>query len=211
LRSAQPGAYVESAGNRAIGLSFIGNTFGDTTAGGRSWIEMSGAFLGLAVIGNVFYLSKGAKDDASVKVGPAGGEAASFHSNWFHSPIGIDFGAGPNVVFGASVTGNSFSGVAFAHEDNAKGLAVLANAGAANHLDTYGNLGIGTPTPQYPVDINGTLAVRGHLTHLGPKIGFYGQSPIAKPAVSGATGGNAALQSLITKLAALGLITNSTT
>lgn len=42
-------------------------------------------------------------------------------------------------------------------------------------------------------------------------IGFYGTSPVAKPAVTGSRGGNAALASLLTQLAALGLITDSTT
>lgn len=42
-------------------------------------------------------------------------------------------------------------------------------------------------------------------------LGFYGTSPIAKPSVTGSRGGNAALASLLTQLAALGLITDSTT
>lgn len=40
---------------------------------------------------------------------------------------------------------------------------------------------------------------------------FFGGTPIAKPTVTGAKGGNAALTSLLTQLAALGLITDSTT
>jgi hypothetical protein len=42
-------------------------------------------------------------------------------------------------------------------------------------------------------------------------IGFYGTAPIAKPTVTGSAGGNAALASLLTQLAALGLITDSST
>lgn len=42
-------------------------------------------------------------------------------------------------------------------------------------------------------------------------MGFYGTSPVAKPSVTGSRGGNAALASLLTQLAALGLITDSTT
>lgn len=42
-------------------------------------------------------------------------------------------------------------------------------------------------------------------------VGFYDTTPIAKPTVTGAKGGNAALTSLCTALANLGLITNSTT
>lgn len=42
-------------------------------------------------------------------------------------------------------------------------------------------------------------------------LGFFGTAPIAKPTVTGAKGGNAALSSLLAQLAALGLITDSTT
>jgi hypothetical protein len=40
-------------------------------------------------------------------------------------------------------------------------------------------------------------------------IGFYGTNPIAKPTVTGSRGGNAALADLLVELAALGLITDS--
>ncbi len=43
------------------------------------------------------------------------------------------------------------------------------------------------------------------------QIGFYGTTPIGKPTVTGAKGGNAALASLLTQLASLGLITDSST
>lgn len=43
------------------------------------------------------------------------------------------------------------------------------------------------------------------------KLGFFNTPPVAKPTVTGAKGGNAALTSLLTKLANLGLITDSTT
>jgi hypothetical protein len=43
------------------------------------------------------------------------------------------------------------------------------------------------------------------------KLGFYGQTPTAKQNVTGSKGGNVALANLLTALAALGLITDSTT
>lgn len=45
----------------------------------------------------------------------------------------------------------------------------------------------------------------------GNGVGFYGAAPIAQPNVTGSRGGNAALASLITQLAALGLVANGTT
>lgn len=53
----------------------------------------------------------------------------------------------------------------------------------------------------------GTVNVRWNNSGLG----FYGATPVAKPAVSGSRGGNAALASLLTQLATLGLVTDSTT
>ncbi|MEU5111721.1 hypothetical protein AB0G64_09495 [Streptomyces longwoodensis] len=47
--------------------------------------------------------------------------------------------------------------------------------------------------------------------HLGSTAGFFGAAAAAKPTVTGAKGGNAALASLISALATLGLITDSTT
>jgi hypothetical protein len=54
--------------------------------------------------------------------------------------------------------------------------------------------------------VNGTRP----LTIGADAIGFYGTSPIAKPTVTGSRGGNAALADLLTELANLGLITDST-
>lgn len=45
----------------------------------------------------------------------------------------------------------------------------------------------------------------------GGVIGFFGATPVARPTVTGSKGGNAALGSLLTALANLGLITDSTT
>lgn len=49
------------------------------------------------------------------------------------------------------------------------------------------------------------------LFHSGTKLGFYNTPAIAKPTVTGAKGGNAALTDLLSKLASLGIITDSTT
>jgi hypothetical protein len=57
----------------------------------------------------------------------------------------------------------------------------------------------------------GEVLIGGPLNHDGTTIGFYGATPVTKPTVSGAKGGNAALTSLMTALANLGIVTNSTT
>jgi hypothetical protein len=66
-------------------------------------------------------------------------------------------------------------------------------------------------------DVTGSMfsatltSIAGALNHDGSTAGFYGTAPITKPAVTGSRGGNAALASLLTALANLGLITDSTT
>lgn len=49
------------------------------------------------------------------------------------------------------------------------------------------------------------------ISHFTNKMGFFSTTPISRPTVTGSRGGNAALASLLTALANLGLITNSTT
>jgi hypothetical protein len=51
----------------------------------------------------------------------------------------------------------------------------------------------------------------GSLTIGASKLGFFSAAPVVKPTVSGAKGSNAALASLMTALAAYGLVTDSTT
>lgn len=58
--------------------------------------------------------------------------------------------------------------------------------------------------------LDGDTRVSGDLD-LDGDIGFYGTAPQAKPTITGSRGGNAALASLLTQLATLGLITDSTT
>jgi hypothetical protein len=54
-------------------------------------------------------------------------------------------------------------------------------------------------------------AVKHTLDGAANQVGFFGASPASKPAVTGSRGGNAALASLITALATLGLVTDNTT
>lgn len=68
---------------------------------------------------------------------------------------------------------------------------------------------VNNATIQFSVSSAGNTLIKGTLDHDGSNVGFYGTSPISKPTVSGSRGGNAALASLITALANLGLITDS--
>jgi hypothetical protein len=55
----------------------------------------------------------------------------------------------------------------------------------------------------------GREVMRGESDGSQPLLGFFGSSAAAKPTVTGSRGGNAALASLLTALAGLGLLTDS--
>jgi len=59
------------------------------------------------------------------------------------------------------------------------------------------------------IEIVGDLKMDYKLQHNGTSAGFFGTTAIAKPAVTGSKGGNAALASLLTALANLGLLTDN--
>ena len=58
---------------------------------------------------------------------------------------------------------------------------------------------------------SGTTEVKNALAHQGSTLGFYNTTPTTKPTITGSRGDNAALADLLTKLAGLGLLTDSTT
>lgn len=129
----------------------------------------------------------------------------------------------------ATVTGTATSAI-FAIESSATGKRVFDyrvtnDAVSRLRLDTSAGAGSGTLTfgDGATADTNlyrsaaATLAtdnsftVGATLRHLGTSAGFYGAAAVTKPSITGSRGGNAALASLLTSLATLGLITDSTT
>lgn len=86
------------------------------------------------------------------------------------------------------------------------GLSLIDDADAPTARATIGAAGLtGNET------IAGNKTFSGDLSHTGTNLGFYGTAASAKPTITGSRGGNAALADLLTKLAALGLITDGTT
>lgn len=132
-----------------------------------------------------------------------------------------------NVIESAVIVGNSVEefdigiGIDAYTTNDIKRVVVAANniAGAAGKRDgirlSGGTGGTHLPmcvvaqnvvTSTYATPINEVDGAGAAL-----KQGFYATTPIAKPTVTGSRGGNAALASLCTALASLGLITDSTT
>lgn len=91
----------------------------------------------------------------------------------------------------------------FTSADLLIGESQQVSGGATDSVDYY----LYNPSATHNFWVNGTKPLQ-----LGSnKVGFYGTNALPKPTVTGAKAGNVALASLITQLAALGLITDSTT
>ena len=99
------------------------------------------------------------------------------------------YGAPPNahIDLPADFTGGLWGGVGPLYTFHGRG--VWLGDGSNVRLGTTTGTKIGTSTSQ--------------------KLGFFDATPIVQPTVTGSRGGNAALASLLTQLAALGLITDS--
>ena len=117
--------------------------------------------------------------------------------------------------YGVGVTGNrlnliSGNSVCFVFSTGAVDYFTVTNAGLLTLGTTSQNRLTATPgaasTNAIVLGQSGTggIQVNGNM-------GFNSTAPIAKPTVSGAKGGNAALASLLTALASYGLVTDTTT
>ncbi len=77
-------------------------------------------------------------------------------------------------------------------------------------MSAWGPIAADGSSPWGPVVLDATMStLPGALFHTGSTAGFFGATPTTKPAVTGSRGGNAALASLLTQLANLGLIVDS--
>lgn len=125
------------------------------------------------------------------------------------------------------------TGVDAAHHNRAINIQSILDAGTVkNYLWLSGSLGTTSTTTTPTVTSTGAGAfglertdtelslataaagtnqtiVRGLRMGTAGQLGFFGGSPAAKPTVTGAKGSNAALASLLTALAGLGLLTDS--
>lgn len=115
-----------------------------------------------------------------------------------------------DVFFGATGTAGAYYPYKIAHSASTFAIQTAANltGQGTNPLPsavTTWNNRI-TASEANGVTLSGGM-VRTHTNTLG----FYGATAVTRPTVTGSTGGNAALTSLLTALALVGLIVNSTT
>jgi hypothetical protein len=123
-----------------------------------------------------------------------------------YAPTGKGLFVG-DIGFGSS----GYFGISHSDQASTTGYALVQNAAGQTWVNAasgqFVNLAIAGASR---FQVNNTQTVIGtELYHTGSKAGFYNTTPISKPTVTGSRGGNAAVASLLTGLAALGLVTDS--
>lgn len=194
-------------------LTAIGGRF--KARGGQSnralWAEEGDCLFntvsGVTAIGALFTPDPNAK--LHVRVASSGATAAASGSTVVAEQNGVSYVTvkGPastakGVLFSNTTAAND-GGVIYDDSTNVRGLWL--RAAGANRL-TISSAGA--------VAIPGTLAVNGNCTlgdAAGDTLKFYGGTGATQQTITGSRGGNAALASLLTALATLGLIVDSTT
>jgi hypothetical protein len=110
-----------------------------------------------------------------------------------------NFLSGNNANYSAMQTGRAAAEAQWAVANAANFLFTGVAAGDSLIRQIAGKLHIGVASGAAELRIGDS------------QLGFFGTAPVAKPTVSGSRGGNAALASLLTALAGLGLLTDSST
>ncbi len=87
--------------------------------------------------------------------------------------------------------------------------AFYQSAVPAAQTMTFGRINLGAAGAFTSSDMGARLTITATGVRVDNHVGFYGATPAAKPAVTGSRGANAAVASLLTALAGLGLITDS--
>lgn len=98
-----------------------------------------------------------------------------------------------------------------ARADLATDLGLVVAAHASQSADIVGFVNAAGTVRHLAIEANGTLVAESAVKLAGASsaLGFYGSAGAVKPTVTGSKGANAALGSLLTALASLGLITDS--
>lgn len=126
--------------------------------------------------------------------------------------IKTDAGCRAALVACNNTTANSLAaGTTSTLTDAAGNLSVAGTIAAAGTTFTLGGDGVLERSSAFTLRAQNNLHVGSTLQHNGANLGFYGGGPTTQPTVTGSRGGNAALASVLTGLAAMGLVTDSTT
>lgn len=206
------GSNLSVAGDLAVlgmfstGSSFSASSLGSSgtlSAGGAtslaSTLSVAGATtLSAALTGTTAAFTSTVRSEGTLTVGTTAG---------VHQDIDTDETIWFNGASRLGEVGMTTGSVWYVHVGSPAENAIVATLNAA--VDLYYNNAKVFETISGGAKTTGTHQITGNLDHDGSNVGFYSTAPAAKQTVTGSRGGNAALASLLTGLAAIGLITDS--
>lgn len=204
------------------GLTLTGQTVGFTIAGGTTPETLTvGANASVSGTNTGDQALPVGANPATAKVGltAVNGAAVSFMRSDAAPPLDVSIAPTWTGAHTWSVQLNVNAGALFA---NGQGLAWKDSGGTTRtvlQLFSDNNVYFDNATAAGDINIRvaggGTTAINikgsnGAVT-FNNNVGFYGTTPVAKPTITGAKGGNVALANLLTALASYGLLIDSTT
>jgi hypothetical protein len=214
--------------NQPVNFTVVGNDFsGNVSAGigtfastdkGHVFASNAGGGGGATSINGQLIVTSTSNSAATVKISAKSGQTSNILETYDVAgglKANIDKNGVVNMPGGGTCTGQ------IAYTGSLTGSAILTAqvAGDTNSLGRFyvsangdHNWGDGTN----PTDLKLRRSAAGRLRcdqdlQIAGSVGFYAAGPVAKQTVTGSRGANAALASLLTALAALGLVTDSST
>lgn len=116
-----------------------------------------------------------------------------------------------NILFDFSSYGHNGTAFAPAGVVRFQQDGAISGSNCPSSVSIIGRDSSGNANTGITVRASGTTEIKLALAHQGSTLGFYNTTPTTKPTITGSRGDNAALADLLTKLAGLGLLTDSTT
>ncbi|NWF25254.1 hypothetical protein HW130_03075 [Streptomyces sp. PKU-EA00015] len=222
--------YLRIGGSNAVPKEMLLSISSDRATSGRRWgvrantTTESGSNLGTD-FEIVRYSDAGAELGAGLVIRRSTGQVAMGGSTVTGGSVRVNWATSGQHGFYAVPSSSPGSAAAFATlmtatTDRAVDIRVSGDGNARMIVDAVGKHewgdGATRDTNLYRDAANSlktddAFTVALAFRHLGTTLGFYNAAAVAKPTVTGAKGGNAALASLLTALANLGLLTDSTT
>jgi hypothetical protein len=189
-----------------VGIAFNGQVAGGKTGGVRvSCIRDDSTATNFAIINGAHTIAFAVA--AGAGYGVIGALARQSASALFEI-VGADAFTDPLVQFGSSAFSRGYS----VRLRNSASQSIWFIAGSASEFLTntaIGDHGIKVQTASKMFHVGGSVKVL--TVTQDDKFGAFAAAPVAKPTVTGAKGSNAALGSLMTALANLGWVVDSTT
>ena len=214
INTSQPAAELDVTGNAIVdsGTGQTSLSMGNVFVVNTTAVGVTMAFGGtnaMVIDGGNLTVGIGTAPRARLDVQAAGNSIAIFRGSLNNSDTGIRLTTSfPNATMGLVLEQRSANKVGGIRLDQGGNVSLHANesmdanlsdASAVIKILTNNNVGIGSMVPQSRLDVQGNARISGTLS-----VGTV-------PSITGSRGGNAALASLLSALAAMGMIIDNTT